>query len=189
MLKRPIVLGAIVAVVAIAAGIALVLAADSDRGRGHPEGSAVAADGDRDPGGSTTTTSTRASSTTTTTAPHTTTTSAAPTPQSTTPPATVVDPTDDPYVPVPVPAGVSAHLNTCSWQPVNGGELQASGTITQGPGDDGVWFVTAVWLEGRIEIDDQDDVLDLDPGQTKPWSLSTSLPTPPSNLSCALEIE
>ena len=58
------------------------------------------------------------------------------------------------------------------------------------PTTDDVWFVTVYWLQNERELDDQFDVYELDPGETKAWRLTTSAPLPPAEpFRCALEVE
>jgi hypothetical protein len=111
---------------------------------------------------------------------------AAPVPRETT------DPEDPPYIPQPLPAGVRATLDLCTWSPVNGGELQAAGTITWlGPEEDS-WDVDVYWLQNDRELDtDWTDVtIDMLPGQTSPWRVTINgHPDPPADpFRCAIEV-
>jgi hypothetical protein len=198
MTKRPVLLGAMVALATIALGIGLVLAIAA--ARDSSQGSAGAdvshstkktATTTKPGSAATTTTSSAVTTTTTTTTP-----TAAPgvTP-ATTPPTSPPDPPNpaDAYHPHPLPPGISAAISSCTWSAANGGELRANGTITNTAGSTDVWLVTVVWLTHNQtqdeEIDEQSDVYDAAIGQSTPWSLSISAPSPPANLSCALEVE
>ncbi len=202
MKHRPLILGVVAAVITSAIGIVVVLA--------------LAAGGDDNAGGSAApNTSGSRRSTTTTTAPGrtSTTTSSNPATASTTLPVTgpqstpttpATEPPDAPeppdppdpvdqYHPIPLPPGISATIATCNWSPVNGGELQATGTVTNVAADDDFWFVSVYWLVHNQtqdeDIDYQDELYDLAVGQSIPWSLKTSAPESPPNLSCALEVD
>jgi hypothetical protein len=98
------------------------------------------------------------------------------------------EPDDPPYEALPLPYGISATLGSCTW---NGGELQASGTVTAAPeADDGVWFVTVYWLQNDRELDEQFKLYPVEPGQTTAWNLTTAAPLPPAEpFRCALEVE
>jgi hypothetical protein len=213
MMKRSLIVGGAAAIVTVALGAGIVYAATS--GSGDEAGPARP----RSAHSTTTTTWEKATTTTTTT---TTTTPApapaagAPAPAAGTPPAStpatpaapnpasassdddydaVSDPPDPSYAyqPVPLPAGVSGTVTSCTWSPANGGELRASGTVTNAAGADDVWLISAVWLQhNKIqdeEIDYQTDVIDLDVGQTVAWDLTTSATSAPPTLSCAFEVE
>lgn len=132
----------------------------------------------------TTTTTAAAAPTATTAAPlSTTATTAAPPP---TPRATAF-PAAPAYAPVPMPAGVSGALTACSWQPTNGGQYQAAGTLTNGPSTNHGWTITMHWLQNGRQLSQQSAVVDLGPSQSKPWSLALSAPNPPADpFSCAL---
>jgi hypothetical protein len=99
------------------------------------------------------------------------------------------DPTDDPYVPEGLPAGTSVTLTSCRWEPANGGQLEASGTLTSATDD--AWIVTAYWLQNQRELADTDSpFLDFGevPGTTKTWQLTATAPLPPADLTCAVEV-
>jgi hypothetical protein len=190
--------GAVAAVSTIAIGIGLVIFATSgDSGGRGSDSSRAAANAS-----STTTTSSASSTTTTTAAPggsgSTTTTTAAATsnggasgggaPED--PTRAYSDPEDPIYQGIPLPAGISATVGGCAWDAANGGELQASGTISASPDTDDAWFVTVIWLQNDRELDDQFELYEVAPGETKPWRLTTSAPLPPAEpFRCALEIE
>ncbi|MGZ6965519.1 MAG: hypothetical protein ACXVKA_15045 [Acidimicrobiia bacterium] len=115
--------------------------------------------------------------------PSTTATTAAapPTPRATADPAAPV------YVAEPLPAGVSGTLAACSWQTTNGGQYEASGTLTNAPSTTHGWTITIHWLQNGREIAQQSGVVDLAAGQSQPWSLSLSSASPPADpFSCAL---
>ncbi len=199
-------IGAVVAVSTIAIGIGLVVYATAGSGDGA---SARASATDRT--SPTTTTSSTSSTTTTTTSPAgagagtgtgagtgaTTTTStagdgASPGGGAQQPDLAYSDPTDPPFVGLALPPGITASITpgSCTWTPANGGQLQASGTLTASPTTDDVWFVTVYWLQNERELDEQFDSYDPDPGQTVPWTLTTSAPLPPAEpFRCALEVE
>jgi hypothetical protein len=103
------------------------------------------------------------------------------------------DPADPPYQAVPLPPGVRATLDSCTWSPANGGELQASGTITwTGPEED-IWDVTVYWLQNERELDWEftNQSFEMQPGQTFPWRLTvTDHPDPPGDqFRCAVEVD
>jgi hypothetical protein len=104
-----------------------------------------------------------------------------------TPPATA-DPALPAYVPVPIPAGVTATLGGCSWQPGNGGSMQASGTITGVAAKPTGWQITVRWLQNNRELAEQATHIAVAVGATAPWSLSISAPVGPADLSCAVEV-
>lgn len=118
--------------------------------------------------------------------------SGGPAPTTTPPtPMATADPTDPPYVPQPIPAGVTVTLTpgSCRWSPANGGQLEASGTITSATDD--AWIITAYWLQNGRELDETDsDFYDFDEaaGTTKTWQLTTTAPLPPADLACAVEV-
>jgi hypothetical protein len=192
-------IGAVAAVSTIAIGIGLVVFVTS----GNSEGGG--SDSSRAAGDASTTTTTASSTTTTTTAAGglgsaTTPTSGAASSNGGAAGGTQEDPQraysdpEDPIFQAPLlPAGISATLTpgSCAWDAANGGELQASGTVTAGPeADDGVWFVTVYWLQNDRELDEQFKEYPVEPGQTVPWRLTTTAPLPPAEpFRCALEIE
>jgi hypothetical protein len=190
-------IGAVAVVSTIAIGTGLVVFAT--RGdSGDAGGSSAAASSSS----SSTSSSTSSSSTTSTTAPGITTTT---TPGAVAPGGggqsgggtqpqnrAYSDPEDPVYVGLPLPLGISATLTpgSCTWSSVNGGELQASGTISASPETDDAWFVTVYWLQNERELDDQFEMYEVPPGQTIAWRLTTSAPLPPAEpFRCALEIE
>ncbi len=153
---------------------------------------------------STTTTTATSTTTTTATAPSATlpvtgpaVTPAAPTDETadTPEPPDPPDPPDpaDAYRPVPMPSGATGQVTSCGWSPANGGELQASGTVTNLELEDESWIVTVSWLvtnQGQSEeFDYQFQLFDLGPSQTLPWTLTTKSRIAPPNVSCALAIE
>ncbi|MGZ4735810.1 MAG: hypothetical protein ACXV8R_09405 [Acidimicrobiia bacterium] len=195
-MRRQWLLGAGVALVTVIVGVAIVLLATSgDGGSTNAAGSQA---------GDTTTTTKKSkdgstTTTTTTTSPGgaTTPSSAARTSPTTAKPGTTdaTDPPDpaDAYQPIPMPAGVTGTITSCTWSPASGGMLDATGTVTNIAGDDDAWLVTAYWLKRNgnqnEEIDEDTDLLDIAVGQTITWHLSTAAAEAPPNLSCALEVE
>lgn len=188
--------GAIVALATIAIGTGLVFVASSGASR---DGADVALNAAGTSESSTTTRSSASSTTTTTSGSgsglNTTTTTpgfgsgSGPGSNGVAPPGrAVADPDDDPYEPVPLPAGVGATLDSCNWSSANGGELQSTGTISATPETDDVWFVDVYWLQNNRELDSQTEVIELDPGTSQAWRLTISAPLPPLDLRCALEI-
>jgi hypothetical protein len=193
MMHRPWLLGTAVAAVTIIIGVGLVLwAASGDDRSGATDMTASA--GGSSSVKSTTTTSTTSTTTTTT-----------PPPQATTPtvPEDVVvgedeealDPPDpaDAYQPIPLPGGVSATIDTCGWSPANGGQLEASGNLSNIAGEDDIWLLTVYWLQRNgnqdEEIDEQTELYDLEIGLSTPWQLTIGAPVAPPNVSCAIEVE
>lgn len=191
--------GAVAAVSTIAIGIGLVVFATSGGSSGGGSGGSHAA-------GNASTTTTKASSTSSTTttagaAPGsgsaTTTTNAAGASKSGTSGGTVEDPnhaysdpTDPLYVGMALPAGIGATVSSCAWNSANGGELQASGTISASPETDDSWFVTIIWLQNERELDEQFKMYQVAPGTTVPWRLTAKAPLPPAEpFRCALEVE
>lgn len=192
-------IGAVAAVSTIAIGIGLVVFVTSGNSEGGGSDSSRAA-GDA----STTTTTSKASSTTTTT------TAAGGLGSATTatggaassnggagggsqedPQRAYSDPTDPPYVGTLMPAGMSAQLTTCAWDAANGGELQASGTLTASPAtEDDSWWVDVFWLQNDRELDDQFKLYEVAAGQTVSWRLTAQAPLPPAEpFRCALEVD
>jgi hypothetical protein len=186
--RASLILGIIVALAVVGGGTALVLFASS----GSERDSASAGSDNPASTTSSTTSSTRSSTTTTTLDPAATTTTTAPGggPDGAAPSGyATADPEDTPYEAIPPPAGINAALQTCSWESTNGGELQATGTITAAPDSDDVWLVTVYWLQNDRELDSQTEVYELEPSQTLPWRLTIGAPLPPLDLRCALEID
>jgi hypothetical protein len=191
-------IGAVVAVSTIA--IAVGLAIFATRGDGGNDGKQAA---NASSNSSTSTTSTSSSTTTTTTvAPGLLTTTTTVAGANTNggaqgsggqaPELAYSDPDDPVFEGLPLPAGIGATLTpgSCVWNAANGGELRASGTISASPTTDDAWFVTVYWLQNDRELDDQFEVYELEPGETKAWELSTSAPLPPAEpFRCALEVE
>ncbi|HEY3725063.1 MAG TPA: hypothetical protein VGN59_17055 [Acidimicrobiia bacterium] len=208
MMKRSLIVGGAAAIVTVALGAGIVYAATS----GSDDEAAPARA--RTHRATTTTTWEKAttSTTTTTTTPATASGAGSATPGAGAPPAStpstpaatspasaVSDDASDPpdpsyaYQPVRLPAGVSGTVTSCTWSPGNGGELRASGTVTNTAGADDVWLISAVWLQHNQtqdeEIDYQTDVIDLAVGQSTTWNLTTSATSAPPTLSCAFEVE
>jgi hypothetical protein len=149
----------------------------------------------------TTTTTTLAPAASTTTLPVTgpsvsaATPGAAPTDPQLVPEFDQTDPPDpvDAYEPEALPPGVSSTVTSCTWSPTNGGQLQASGVLTNAAGEDDDWLLSAVWLWRNVnqneDIDEQNTIIHAEVGQSVPWQLTIGAPTQPPNLSCALEID
>jgi hypothetical protein len=196
--RRTLLVGTAVALASIAIGAGLVFAAGSKGGSNGGGGSQLSA-------AVTLTSSTTVTSTTTTTAP-TTTSSTVPTTSTTRAavsassgasptaaasaalPRATADPALPVFEPVPLPAGVTATLNpgSCRW--LVDGTLQASGTITSTSAQGRTWNMTMHWLQNSRSLAEQSGLMDLQPGESKPWSLSTSQPNPPADLACSLVV-
>lgn len=122
--------------------------------------------------------------TTSTTAPPPSALAAAVTPAT---PRATASPALAPYTKVPLPNGVSATMTTCAWQPTNGGQYEAGGTVTNGPSTNHGWTLTIHWLQNDREIATQSAVVPLTAGQSAPWNLTLSAPAAPADpFSCAL---
>jgi hypothetical protein len=183
------------ATIIIGAGIAIYASASpDDSGRAG----AVAATGDTER--STTTSSRAATSSTAAGGSGATTTTAAPgnaggtaveTPGSETPqtPRATADPDEPPFeTPASVP-GATATLAGCVWEPANGGELQAWGTVTSFE-EDGLFGVNVHWLQNDRELDWDFDSYDFGPpGQTLPWRLTVPFPVQPLDLRCVIYVD
>jgi hypothetical protein len=193
--RRTLIVGSAIALASIAIGAGLVFAAGSngDANDGKSELSAAA----------TLTSSTTVSSTTTSTAPPTTSTSppststtraavpasaSAPTPVTTPPtPRATANAAQPVFQAVALPKGVNATLTagSCRWQT---GTLQASGTITSTSAAWHRWNMTMHWLQNGRSLAQQSGLMDLQPGESKPWSLTLSQPNPPADLACSLVV-
>jgi hypothetical protein len=115
--------------------------------------------------------------------------------------ATVPEPPDPPdppdpadrYQPVALPSGATGQVSSCGWSAANGGQLVATGTVTNLEQEDEAWIVNVSWLvtnQGQQEeLDYQFQLFDLGPSQTVPWTLTTPSRIAPPNVSCALSIE
>src|SRR4051812_21221015 len=126
-------------------------------------------------------------STTTTTVPIVTTTTTGTAAPAASTPATTAPPTAGaPYTAPPLPRGTSATITQCTW---SGGQLRASGTVTNNTGEDDSFFVTSVWVSQGLELDEDFDLFDVASGQTLPWSLQTEGDRPTAPFSCAVEVE
>jgi hypothetical protein len=102
-------------------------------------------------------------------------------------PRATTDPAAPPYAQVPLPQGVSATLTNCAWQPTNGGQYEAAGTVTNGAATNHGWTLTMHWLQNAREIAQQTTVVPLTAGQSAPWSVTLAAPNPPADpFSCAL---
>jgi hypothetical protein len=191
---QPLILGVAAAVITIGIGVGTVLAVTSgdDNANGT---SAPTTSHPRRSRSSSTSSSTRTS---TTTKPGSTSKAAGSrTATPTTPAPTAPEPPDPPdpvdqYHPLPLPPGVGATISSCGWSPANGGQLQATGTLSNLTPEDDFWDVDVFWLVHNQtqdeDIEDQNDIYDVAVGQTIPWNLSISYPLSPPNLSCALEV-
>ncbi len=176
-MKRPVVIGAVVVVVLVLGAGVVFAVTSGDGGKGAAGSKAKSTTTSKPSGHSGSSGTTKPGSATT---------------------SSTVDSADPPdpsnaYQPVPLPVGVSATIASCKWASANGGELEASGTITNAAGADDVWLITAVWLQKNRDQNEsialQSDVINLKVGQSAPWHLSVSASSAPPNLSCALEIE
>jgi hypothetical protein len=177
-MRRPVVIGIVAAVViVVGAGVGFAVTSSNDSSSAGPKHQPTTTTTKKSKSGSGTSSSTK---------------SGAGTEPSTVDRTVPPDPKNA-YQPVPLPTGISATIGSCTWSASNGGELLATGTITNTAGADDVWLITAVWLQRNQtqdeDIDLQSDVIDLAVGQSKPWHLSISASSAPPNLSCALEIE
>jgi hypothetical protein len=99
--------------------------------------------------------------------------------------------TADPSLPLfvdrPLPNGVSGTITSCAWQPTNGGQYEAAGTITNSPTTNKPWTVTMHWLQAQREIATQSTIVTLGAGQSKPWAVTHPGPNPPADpFSCSL---
>jgi hypothetical protein len=83
---------------------------------------------------------------------------------------------------------VNATIDTCTWSPDDGGELQASGAIASEPGNDDFWLIEVFWLQNERELESQADLFAVPPGQTTTWALTVEASVPPADLHCALEV-
>ncbi len=196
--RRTLIVGSAIALASIAIGAGLVFAAGSKGGPklGKSELSAAATltSSSSTSSSTTTTTTTAAPTSSTTTANTTATTRAASSGGSSTPvvaatpptPRATADAAQPPYQPVPLPAGVTATLTSCRWQ--LGGTLQAAGTITSTMATGHTWTMTMHWLQNSRDLAQQSGLMDLQPGEAKPWSLTISQPNPPADLACSLVI-
>lgn len=193
--RRTLIVGGAIALASIAIGAGLVFAAGSkgDSNGGKSDVSAAA----------TLTSSSTRSSTTTRTAPPTTSSTTSPPSTSTsttraavpaavpatTPPTprATADPAQPVFQAVALPRGVTATLTagSCRWQ---GGTLSASGTITSTSAVGHTWNMTMHWLQNGRSLAHQSGLMDLHPGESKPWSLTLGQPNPPADLACSLVV-
>jgi hypothetical protein len=187
-----IVLGVAVAlaVVILVAGIAIYASAGGDDGSARV---AATEDSTTSTRAESTATSTTAPSASSTTAPTSSTlpvtgggtgTTSPPTPRAT------ADPEEDPFVPVPLPAGLGGvTLDSCFWTQDGGGQLVATGTITSTLDDD-LWGVEVYWLQNDRELDSQYEIYDFEAaGQTVPWRLTIEAPLAPADLRCEIIVD
>jgi hypothetical protein len=75
-------------------------------------------------------------------------------------------------------------LTACAW---GGGQLQAGGTITSHTASGRTWTVTVHWLQDGRALASQVAVVDLAPGESKPWGVTLPFERP-ADLACSLEI-
>lgn len=195
--RRTLIVGGAIALASIAIGAGLVFAAGSNgNSKGGKSDVSAAA---------TLTSSSTVRSTTTSTAPTTTSSTSPPTtststtraavpasvPVTTAPtPRATADAAQPVYQAVALPAGVTATLTagSCRWQTTGGGMLQASGTITSKSAAGQRWNMTMHWLQNGRSLAHQSGLMDLQPGESKPWSLTLSQPNPPADLACSLVV-
>jgi hypothetical protein len=90
------------------------------------------------------------------------------------------------YTDQPLPAGVTAGIGACAWQTANGGQLLASGTVTNAPTTNKPWTLTMHFLQARRELATASVVVPLGAGQSKPWTITARMPNPPPDLVCSL---
>jgi hypothetical protein len=104
-------------------------------------------------------------------------------------PRATADPEDPPYQPtLPPAAGATSSLEGCEWSPVNGGELQAWGTLTSYVEDDS-FTVEVIWLQNDRELDSlESDFIDFELPGIRPWRLVVPAPLEPLDVRCAVEI-
>jgi hypothetical protein len=198
------VLGTLAAVATAAIGVtAVLLVAEGlehdDASAARTSGLTTAAEARRDRRATTTTTRARAT-TTTTAAGGTLPVTGGPTatlPPDPEPEVELPDPPNpvDAFQPGTVAPGISVSISSCTWSPAAGGTLRATGTMTYTGTEDSFWDLTVSWLvnnQGQTEeLDWENDVYDLLPGQTVSWELTTTTdqPTPPQDLSCSYAVQ
>lgn len=193
--RRTLIVGSAIALASIAIGAGLVFAAGSknDSKHGQSQESQVSTADTRTSSSTvgSTTTSTAPPTSTSTSPPSTSTTRAAvPAAAPATAPATpraTASAALPPFQAVALPAGVTATITagTCRWQT---GTLQASGTITSTSAAWHRWNMTMHWLQNGRSLAQQSGLMDLQPGESKPWSLTISQPNPPLDLACSLVV-
>jgi hypothetical protein len=101
-------------------------------------------------------------------------------------PRATANPALPPYADRALPAGVTASIGTCAWQTANGGQLLASGSVTNAPSTNKPWTLTMHFLQNRRELAQSSVVVPLGAGQSKPWTITTRMPNPPPDLICSL---
>jgi hypothetical protein len=101
-------------------------------------------------------------------------------------PRATANPALPPYTDQALPRGVTASIGTCAWQTANGGQLLASGTVTNAPTTNKPWTLTMHFLQNHRELAQSSVVVPLGAGQSKPWTITTRLPNPPPDLICSL---
>ena len=140
----------------------------------------------READGSATTTTTTAVSTPSTTVaaatPATTPATAAPAPT----PRATANPALPLYTDQQLPRGLTGTIGACAWQTANGGQLLASGTVTNSPTTNKPWTLTMHFLQARRELAQSSVVVPMGAGQSKPWTITTRMPNPPPDLVCSL---
>jgi hypothetical protein len=104
----------------------------------------------------------------------------APTPRATANPALPL------YTDQELPRGLTGTIGACAWQTANGGQLLASGTITNSPTTNKPWTLTMHFLQARRELAQSSVVVPIGAGQSKPWTITTRMPNPPPDLVCSL---
>ena len=194
--RRTLIVGCAVALASIAIGVGLVFAAGTKGGSGGggTELSAAVTLTSSTTVTSTAPTTASRASTTSATVPSPSTTRAAVSSPAASPAPTPVLPraTADPglpvFQPVPLPAGVTATLSAGSCRWMVDGTLQASGTISSTSAQGRTWNLTMHWLQNSRSLAEQSGLVDLQPGESKPWSLSISQPNPPADLACSLVV-
>jgi hypothetical protein len=194
---RPVLIGVGIglAVTAIVGAIVFTSQSDDEPSAQATAGPATAVTrppGGRDADGTTTTSTAPATPSTT---PSTTVAAATPATSPTTrapaaaPPPTpraTANPALPPYADRALPAGVTASIGACAWQTANGGQLLASGSVTNAPSTNKPWTLTMHFLQNRRELAQSSVVVPLGAGQSKPWTITTRMPSPPPDLICSL---
>jgi hypothetical protein len=144
----------------------------------------------RDADGSATTTTTVAAATPSTTVaaatPATTPATAAPAAAPAPTPRATANPALPLYTDQELPRGLTGTIGACAWQTANGGQLLASGTITNSPTTNKPWTLTMHFLQARRELAQSSVVVPIGAGQSKPWTITTRMPNPPPDLVCSL---
>jgi hypothetical protein len=143
----------------------------------------------REGDGTATTTTTAAPTPSTTAAaavPATTPTTAAPAVAPPPTPRATANPALPLYAQQELPRGLTGRIGTCAWQTANGGQLLASGSVTNSPTTNKPWTLTMHFLQAGRELAQSSVVVPMGAGESKPWTIATRLPNPPPDLVCSL---